>query len=165
MLLEFGVKDLLALYVSPRGRIGRARYWMACMSQIVVLIALIGIAALVVDPSTRSARTPENLLIKGGLIIAYGVFSFTTLVLGIKRFHDRDKSGWWSLVSVVPLVGGFYYFVEVGLMRGTVGRNRYGDDPAASSPRAQTLEHAARRFKDPPPSAPPADPRRSAHIP
>ncbi len=49
--------------------------------------------------------------------------------LGIKRFHDRDKSGWWVLIILVPIIGPIWYFIEAGCLRGTVGPNRFGPDP------------------------------------
>ena len=47
----------------------------------------------------------------------------------IKRFHDRGKSGWWSLIALIPYVGGIWLFVECGCLAGDKGRNQYGDDP------------------------------------
>jgi uncharacterized membrane protein YhaH (DUF805 family) len=47
----------------------------------------------------------------------------------IKRCHDRGKSGWWLLVSFVPIVGFLWSFVELGCLRGTDGANEYGGDP------------------------------------
>ena len=49
--------------------------------------------------------------------------------LGVKRWHDRDKSGWWILIGMIPIVGPIWTFVECGCLRGTVGPNNYGQDP------------------------------------
>ena len=51
------------------------------------------------------------------------------LALAVKRWHDRDKSGWWVLINLIPLIGWIWSFVEVGCLRGTVGPNQYGADP------------------------------------
>jgi uncharacterized membrane protein YhaH (DUF805 family) len=51
------------------------------------------------------------------------------LALGIKRCHDRDQSGWWMLLLLVPLVGPMILFVSLGFIKGTEGTNRYGRDP------------------------------------
>ena len=51
------------------------------------------------------------------------------MALQVKRWHDRDKSGWWVLIGVIPIVGRLYALVETGLLRGTEGPNRYGPDP------------------------------------
>jgi len=44
----------------------------------------------------------------------------------IKRFHDRDKSGFWYCVCFVPYVGVIWQVVECGFFPGTPGGNRYG---------------------------------------
>ena len=48
-----------------------------------------------------------------------------------KRWHDRDKSGWWTLIILVPFIGGIWLLVECGILEGTKGANRYGPDPLA----------------------------------
>ncbi|MDP9046242.1 MAG: DUF805 domain-containing protein [Pseudomonadota bacterium] len=63
------------------------------------------------------------------------VEGFTTLVLlwpctavSVKRWHDRDKSGWWALVYLVPVIGVVWTLIANGLLRGTPGPNRFGPD-------------------------------------
>jgi uncharacterized membrane protein YhaH (DUF805 family) len=48
-----------------------------------------------------------------------------------KRCHDRDRSGWFQLISLIPLIGSIWLLVEVGFLRGTPGPNRFGPDPLA----------------------------------
>ena len=54
------------------------------------------------------------------------------LATATKRYHDRNKSGWWILIVFVPVIGAIWYFVECGFLRGTRGPNPYGPDPLAS---------------------------------
>jgi uncharacterized membrane protein YhaH (DUF805 family) len=88
------------------------------------------------------------------VFIAFTVVSWiSAFAVGVKRLHDRDKSGWWILLfylapsvlgsiantSEQPLVGfvlgvgsfviSIWALVELGFLRGTVGPNRYGPDP------------------------------------
>jgi uncharacterized membrane protein YhaH (DUF805 family) len=50
------------------------------------------------------------------------------LAVAVRRMHDQDKSGWWILIGLVPLIGGIWllilYFID-----GTPGPNRFGQDP------------------------------------
>lgn len=48
--------------------------------------------------------------------------------VSIKRWHDRDKSGWWVLINLIPFVGAIWSLIENGFLRGTVGPNRFGED-------------------------------------
>ncbi|MDK1018188.1 MAG: DUF805 domain-containing protein [Actinomycetota bacterium] len=55
------------------------------------------------------------------------------LAIAIKRWHDRDKSGWWILIGLVPIIGGFWALIETRFLTGTQGENRYGPDPLAGA--------------------------------
>jgi hypothetical protein len=44
----------------------------------------------------------------------------------VKRFHDRDKSGIWFLIVLVPYVGGIWQIVECGFLSGSHSINKYG---------------------------------------
>jgi uncharacterized membrane protein YhaH (DUF805 family) len=70
-----------------------------------------------------------------GVVILLLYFTFwgfqlwAGLAVTAKRWHDRDKSGAWTLVFWIPAIGPIWLFIEAALMRGTVGRNRFGPDP------------------------------------
>jgi uncharacterized membrane protein YhaH (DUF805 family) len=51
------------------------------------------------------------------------------LAISVKRWHDRDKSGWMVLIILIPIIGALWALVECGFLRGTVGPNKYGEDP------------------------------------
>jgi uncharacterized membrane protein YhaH (DUF805 family) len=50
------------------------------------------------------------------------------VVLGIKRCHDRGKTGWFILVNLVPLLF-LWPMIELTFFKGDDGPNQYGDDP------------------------------------
>ncbi|WP_279391851.1 DUF805 domain-containing protein [Shimia aestuarii] len=44
--------------------------------------------------------------------------------------HDLDKSGWWLLIGLIPILGALvliYWFIQPG----TAGSNRFGPAPQA----------------------------------
>ena len=51
------------------------------------------------------------------------------LAVLVKRWHDRDKSGWWVLIVLIPLIGWFWQLIECGFLDGTQGPNKYGPSP------------------------------------
>ena len=114
--------DWKYLFLSLEGRINRAKFW----AGVGVMFAGAVIAALL-----------DNLL---GLTIGdlpYGVIYiiysialiWPGIVLYAKRWHDRDKSGWWTLIVFIPFIGALWVLVELGILRGTPGDNRFGPDP------------------------------------
>ena len=53
------------------------------------------------------------------------------LAVSVKRWHDRDRSGWWVLLNLVPVIGWLWALIDNGFLRGTAGPNRFGEDPLA----------------------------------
>lgn len=53
------------------------------------------------------------------------------LAVTVKRWHDRDKSGWWVLINLIPVIGWIWQIVEGGFLDGTGGPNRFGRSPKA----------------------------------
>jgi uncharacterized membrane protein YhaH (DUF805 family) len=96
------------------------------------------------------------------LIFLFVIVAFASwLAVSVKRLHDRDKSGWWALpllfgpgvlsvlapflnpspfevsragmiCTLLALVIAIWAFVELGILRGTIGENRYGPDLVAT---------------------------------
>ncbi|HEY0116924.1 MAG TPA: DUF805 domain-containing protein [Allosphingosinicella sp.] len=64
-----------------------------------------------------------------GLSILWSLFAFIpNLAVTIRRLHDTDKSGWFILLGLIPLVGAIVLLVFY-FMDGTRGPNRFGPDP------------------------------------
>jgi uncharacterized membrane protein YhaH (DUF805 family) len=105
---------------SFEGRINRAKYW----GYSFVLIAILIIVAMMGMRVAGEAGMFSSYAIAGLFAI------WPSLALGIKRCHDRNRSGWFMLVSLIPIVS-IWYLIEVGFLRGTDGANEYGEDPLA----------------------------------
>ncbi len=65
-------------------------------------------------------------------IVAYIPLLIAALSLNIRRCHDRGRSGWFFILSMVPIVS-IWYLIEVGFLPGTPGSNQYGEDPLGSA--------------------------------
>lgn len=108
------------------GRIARADYWLCTLilfSAMVGLIALMG-AAIGIDGASQS--DPRALGIQGLAALA---IAWPSTAVGVKRLHDRGQSGWWILVSFVPVIGSLWMLLHLGLMKGDADDNRYGAAP------------------------------------
>ena len=55
--------------------------------------------------------------------------------IGVKRYHDRDQSGFSVLIQFVPVLGYICYLIETGFLPGTDGPNRFGPDTDEPPPR------------------------------
>lgn len=71
--------------------------------------------------------------------LAMLILSLLTIPVEARRWHDLDQSGWLvltRLLNLIPILGficGLVVFVFVGCIRGTKGKNTYGEDPLGSS--------------------------------
>jgi uncharacterized membrane protein YhaH (DUF805 family) len=63
--------------------------------------------------------------------IAGLVFLLPGLSASVRRLHDGDRSGWWLLLSLIPLVG-FIILLVWFVSPGTDGPNRFGRNPLAA---------------------------------
>jgi uncharacterized membrane protein YhaH (DUF805 family) len=69
------------------------------------------------------------------LSVIYGLaILIPSLAVSVRRLHDIDRSGWWILIALVPLIGGIV-LVVFALLEGTAGDNRYGPNPKGATAR------------------------------
>lgn len=105
------------MLLDPRGRIPRNTWWLygvaVPIGAALLLHALLGIARI----KAELAEHVVNVLLL-----------WPTLAVSIKRWHDRDKSGWWVLVVLLPFVGWIVALVANGVLPGTPGPNRFGPE-------------------------------------
>ena len=113
--------NLSSLFFSFEGRISRQPFWLCTL--IIVAIIFLPALALYDDIGSKEAGTFISIMCL--------VLLWPFLAIQAKRWHDRDKSGWWLLIIFVPL-GLFWVLIDTGLLPGTEGTNRFGDDPYAA---------------------------------
>ena len=118
---ELSNKGMLWVLFAFSGRIPRRVFWGASILMFVMFYA--GMSLLI-------TIFGENSDISGiGILTLYLAMMWISLAITVKRWHDRDKSGWWILIGWVPIIGPIWQFVETGCLRGTTGTNRFGPDP------------------------------------
>ncbi|HZG46474.1 MAG TPA: DUF805 domain-containing protein, partial [Allosphingosinicella sp.] len=82
-----------------------------------------------VDPYMFMEEMGSTGWILLGLATLWGLLVFIpNLAVTIRRLHDQDKSGWFVLLALIPLVGPIILLVFY-CIEGTRGPNRFGPDP------------------------------------
>jgi uncharacterized membrane protein YhaH (DUF805 family) len=122
------------LLTSFEGRINRGKYWAGVAVLVVAQVLLCMVAGAVFGFSYLDGSLPQIELLPGliGVLIGIALF-YCLLAVYAKRWHDRDKSGWWSLILFIPFIGGIWILVECGCLVGTEGPNRFGPDPLSGA--------------------------------
>ena len=131
-----------------RGRLSRSMLWVATCVWFVYCGVVVMLSAWLVD----GAKTPRV----ASLFILLFVLScgWSHLAISMKRFHDRSSPGWWAILNVAPVWVFIYvsglsrsaetvarlipsvvllfcipYIVQIFVLRGDKGVNRYGPVP------------------------------------
>ena len=163
--------NFASVLFSFTGRINRAKLWLSVVFWLavwvvamIVLLILIGTSIADFDPDDIGgiiAKFGAGILVI--LVVSIPMF-VSNLAVGIKRLHDRNKSGWWIVlfyfgpvvldaigstiddggsVSIVFGLAGFaiaiWGLVELGFLRGTAGPNQSGPDPLAPAQGAASV--------------------------
>jgi len=116
--------EALKKYAVFGGRSRRKEYWYFVLFSLIVSLVLSAIDALL---GTFSSSTNVGLL--SGI---YGLaIIIPSIAVSVRRLHDIDRTGWWVLISLVPVIGTIVLLV-FAVLEGTSGQNRFGPNPKAS---------------------------------
>ena len=114
------IQTVYSKYVSFSGRGSRSEYWWFYLFYFIVVVVVSFVSYSVSD---------SNFLL---LIWELGNI-LPLLAVQVRRLHDTDRSGWWCLIGLIPLVGWIIVLVWV-CTEGTGGDNRFGADPLLATP-------------------------------
>lgn len=103
------------LFATKQGRLRRRTFLWSTLLLMFVFVALYSLL--------------ESSFGRASTLVIYVPFFWCAFSLAIKRLHDREKSGWWLLLIVIPVLGPLVLFFWLLLGRGTRGENRFGPDP------------------------------------
>jgi uncharacterized membrane protein YhaH (DUF805 family) len=123
MSFTAAVRSVLSQYVGFGGRARRAEYWW-----FVLFSVLIGVVTSILDVALGTdfeGSSPSRGLLS---LIANLALFLPSLAVAVRRLHDTDRSGWWVLIGLIPLVGVIVLLVFF-VQDGTPGPNRFGPSP------------------------------------
>lgn len=108
-------------YATFSGRAQRAEYWYFMLFYIIIFIALSFIDGMM-----------GKFDAKGGIGLLSGIFTLAlllpSLAVTVRRLHDTNRSGWWFLIAIIPILGAIALLVFT-IQDGTMGSNDYGLNP------------------------------------
>lgn len=116
--------DFTWMYFSTNGRISRKQFWIYNLLLNVPFIAFaLSCGAFLSENSANEA-----------IIVAQLVLFWPSVSVQAKRWHDRGKSAAWILIGLVPIIGGLWTLIELGILSGQEGDNEYGASPLEIEP-------------------------------
>ncbi len=110
------IRTCFSKYIDFKGRASRSEFWYFWIFYIV------------------TAAIPSRILLASpfpDLSLVFFLFMIILLppfiAVGARRLHDRNMSGWWQLISLIPLAGIVLLIFWAG--RGDAIANKYGRNP------------------------------------
>jgi uncharacterized membrane protein YhaH (DUF805 family) len=111
--------EVLKKYAVFNGRARRKEYWMFLLFNIIIGLVLGGIAWLAGGPDVLGSIYGLVVLIPG-------------IAVSVRRLHDTDRSGWWLLIGLIPLIGTIVLLVFMA-QDSQPGTNQYGPNPKTAT--------------------------------
>lgn len=114
MIMQWFMK-VMRNYVGFSGRARRKEYWMFVLISAIIAIVIAILESLIGMPAVLS--TLYSLVI-----------FLPSLAVTVRRLHDVGKSGWWILISLIPIIGAIILLVFTCL-DSQPGTNKWGPNP------------------------------------
>ncbi|MGL5179317.1 MAG: DUF805 domain-containing protein [Aeromonas veronii] len=111
--------SVLKQYAVFSGRARRTEYWMFVLCNVIVML-LLGMVDKLIGGDNEQISSIYSLAVL-----------LPSLAVAARRLHDTDRSAWWLLLGLIPIIGTLVliYFM---VCNGQQGPNRFGDDPKAA---------------------------------
>jgi uncharacterized membrane protein YhaH (DUF805 family) len=114
MNMSEAVRSVLSKYATFSGRAGRPEFWWWVLASLLasIVVNLLDYAIGMGDVRPLSAIYGLAILLP-------------QLAVSVRRLHDADRTGWWLLLALVPIIG-WLVLIWFYIQRGTEGTNRFG---------------------------------------
>ena len=107
--------EALKKYAVFQGRARRKEYWMFYLMSIII--------AVIIGALEGMFRLPGLI----GKIYPY-TMALPTISVSVRRLHDTNRSGWWFLINLIPVIGSIFFLLFT-IEDSTPGENKYGPNP------------------------------------
>lgn len=111
--------EVLKKYAVFGGRAQRKEYWFFVLFNLIITLVLGFVEGFAGGPGVLSAVYGLAVLIP-------------SIAVTVRRLHDTDRTGWWLLIALIPLIGTIILLVFM-LLDSSPGQNQYGSNPKAAT--------------------------------
>ena len=105
------IKTCYRKFFDFSGRASKSEYWWFQLYAIIIYVML--------------------FFFQGDLVFVFSILSIANTIplwaAAVRRLHDTDKSGWFVLISFIPIIGLFIIYLLI--VDGSKGKNRFGPKP------------------------------------
>lgn len=118
MLIAYGKMWVNGLNI--KGRSSRKDYWYAWLLNSIIMIILMVLDSYLglnfIGKEEDMFSIGYNITPQGTLSFIYSIITIIPMfTLTIRRLHDINKSGWYSLIGIIPFIGWIFLLIELSL--------------------------------------------------
>ncbi|WP_410750975.1 DUF805 domain-containing protein [Citrobacter sp. U14242] len=117
LTFSYCFKNPLKNLTNFNGRTRRREYWYYRLGVLFFIILPLAVGLLLTGTDIELAQF---------IWMAVHILLITSITA--RRLHDTDRSGWWILLGLIPIIGDIVLFIFL-CQKGTIGENRFGKDP------------------------------------
>jgi uncharacterized membrane protein YhaH (DUF805 family) len=123
-MIDWYKKVVFENYANFSGRARRSEYWYFVLANIILFLAVVFFISIISEFVSYDSY--------GAFAIVFICYILAILIpmfaLICRRLHDINKSGWYYLVRLIPIIGPIWFLIMM-CTEGDKGRNDYGNDP------------------------------------
>ena len=116
--------EVLKKYAVFSGRARRKEYWMFTLFSFIISCVLVFVEGLAASQGVVT------------LFVVTGLYSLAVMIpsmaVSFRRLHDTNRSGWWVLIALIPLIGNIVLLVFT-VQDSQPNENQYGSNPKAAT--------------------------------
>jgi len=117
-IIENFKKVMFENFANFNGRAGRGEYWWFVAACIIISV----VVSLITTPIS------QNVSFIASLIVSL-IFLIPSLAVSARRLHDINKSGWWILIALIPIIGTIWFLI-LTIKEGDKTENKFGSPVA-----------------------------------
>ena len=114
--------NVIKKYADFNGRASVREYWMFNLIHFIIIIILGSIGKVM----------PGTLYTIISVVYMIGVSLIPSIAVTVRRLHDTNRSGWYILLNIIPVLGWFY-ILYLTIKAGDTEKNRFGTSPITTN--------------------------------
>lgn len=119
--MHIAIECITKKYFDFSTRAPRKEFWFFVLSYVV------GVFILTLTDIATDTYDKES-----GIGLFTSIFVLLTFVpylaVSIRRLHDTNRTGWWVLIAIIPIIGAVWLII-LYCLQGNRGVNKFGEDP------------------------------------
>lgn len=90
---------------------GRQDYWVPTIVNYLLAVIIVAIIQAITGHPINEIYNYGDFFTVSAKNIIMAIAWIANLTLAIRRLHDTDRSGWWILIQIIPIIGTIWFII------------------------------------------------------